>query len=302
MIMDDIATQRESSRKSIRYEAHKFRQKNSKYYNHPMGANAETQASAVNIAPPNWKPPNERTVKEIAEYSSDENGGEDGGEFSPRQRGIITRAKKPSVTFSMYKEVHQIEDDLKIDDLENTQTEQSGCSFSKRNREQNGRHVRSSSAVQYREKPGAQTAGLKRQQSALPAVRTDTEQSAGVTTEDSNLKHNAFTDHYAEYARNAQRPHTVHTTQPRRSESYFDKSKAAYQLRQDLRKRAKMRKQGVKMSVFTLQDAINLEKEKFHQNKDKIIDYIKKLETLKKTESDIVNKWTKDEVVNQLSI
>lgn len=286
MLMDDIATQRETSRKSIRYEAHKFRQKNNRYYNHPLGACAEMKATSVNIAPPNWKPPNARvTIDDTREsIDSDDNDDEnDVTEYSPRQRGIITRAKKPNVSFSVTKEVHQIEDDLEIDDLENTQLESSQC--------QQNKHtvVRSASALQYRDRPEIHVINGNRQQSALPAVRTST-----IHGSDGKSTNGA--------GKAMERPHTVNVCQDRGRECYFDKSKAAYQLRQDLRKRAKLRKQGVKASVFTLQDAINLEKENFLKNKDKIVDYVRRLEALKKSESDVVNKWTRNAIVNQLNI
>ena len=295
MVIDDIALQRESSRKTIRYEAHKFRLKNSKYYNHPLGATVEAQTSATNIAPQNWKPSNEPRhiyvdIDLSNGYSSDENNVEFTSVLYPRQKG--TRPKKSAVRFSLEKGV---QDGLKSDDLENTKTEKVVCPFSKRKQELNKRKFRSSSAMQYRDKPEVNINGIRRQNSAFPAVRNYRGNSGNVTPV-------SAMDYYSEYARDSQRHQVIQNVQVIKSESYFDKSKAVYQLRQDLRKRAELRKQGVTTAIFTRQDAINLEKETFIKSNDKIIDYIKRMEDVKKAETILVNRWTAEEVGNQIHI
>jgi len=109
-------------------------------------------------------------------------------------------------------------------------------------------------------------------------------------------------DYYSEYARDSQRHQAIQNVQVIKSESYFDKSKAVYQLRQDLRKRAELRKQGVTTAIFTRQDAINLEKETFIKSNDKIIDYIKRMEDVKKAETILVNRSTAEEAGSQIHI
>lgn len=299
MIIDDIATQRETSRKSIRYEAHKFRQKNSRYYNHPLGASTEAQKFQVNIAPPNWKPPNENQAK-VRSFESDgldsdtdidEDDDIDG--MSPRKKGIITRSKKPTVSFSVNKEVHQIENDIKIDDLDNSNESSNDNESITRI---NNSKVRAFSAPQQRDIPDLPGQSTKRQQSAFPALRSSTDCDSDNCNDIDRIKNSN------ELSENERNRRLNKITQEIRSETYFDKSKAAYQLRQDLRRRAKMRKQGIKTSVFTLQDAINLEKENFLKSRGRVSDYINRIEALKRTESALVNKWTKDAIVQELNI
>ena len=289
MVMDDIATQRETSRKTIRYEAHKFRQKNSKYYNHPMGTSAETQANGVNIAPPNWKPPNENECerKKPKSYDSDNDYSDsdgDGYSKTPRKQGIITRAKKPAVSFRLKKD--PVEEGNGVDildvgtiDIDLTQNETKSESKKK---------FRSVSAVPFRSCPDLP--GQKRQFSAFPSVRDSKNQSRPFSRE--------TTDESSEDKNSSSTSRSIE----RRSETYFDKSKAAYQLREELRKRAKMRKSGIKPSVFTLKDALQLEKDNYLKSKNKVVDYLRRIEAMKKSEMTIVNKWTRDAIVQQLNI
>ncbi|WAR06944.1 hypothetical protein MAR_016902 [Mya arenaria] len=305
MVMDDIATQRETSRKTIRYEAHKFRQKNSRHYNHPLGTSLETQASGVNIAPPNWRRPQERqaaSVRKSKKADSDDestSGDDDDDEdVSPIKCGIITRAKKPTVKFSQCKVV-RLENNLKIDDLDNIRldfNESADC-----NRNSKANMVRSVSAVQQRKIPDLP--GQQRNFSALPAVRTQRcnhGNSKGQCNGRSGFLSRECTCDNMDNMENGTNRGT--SSYERRSETYFDKSKAAYQLRQDLRRRAKMRKQGIKSTVFTLKDALNLEKENFIKSNEKVVDYLTRIEAMKRAEMVVVNKWTRDAIVQQLNI
>jgi hypothetical protein len=272
--MNDLATQRETSRKTIRYEAHKFRQKNSRYYQHPLGASDEVQKTAINIAPPNWKPQHENqpTPRAKGNNNSDsetEDEDFDSNETSPRKLGIITRSKKPTVSFSVKKEVQQIENDLEIDDLENEDSNDHESVESI-----DSSKVRALSAPQSRDAPQLPGQVSKRQQSAFPVLRSSTD----CISDDQANKHKA--KNMSEMLDNEKNRRLNDLTNVSRSENYFDKSKAAYLLRQDLKRRAKMRKEGIKTSVFTLQDAINLEKDNFLKSRDRVVDYIKRIESL----------------------
>ncbi|KAL4233880.1 hypothetical protein ACF0H5_008554 [Mactra antiquata] len=300
MIIDDIATQRETSRKTIRYEAHKFRQKNNKYYTHPLGLTGETtkKGSNYNIAPPNWRPPSEnRTPTRTARATSgseDEYDDEDDDEDndvsgdSPRKKGLITRAKKPAVSFSVFKEVKQIENDIKVDDIDEidldnyTVTDETVTEI-------NPKHRALSAPIPYT-RIGPELPGQKRQQSAFPSLRLG------------DNDENKMNDKYKTYGSTSEGQNKKVVKLQSRSENYFDRSKAAYQLRQELKRRAKLRKQGVKTTIFTLQDALNLEKEKFLKSSDKVEDYIKRIEEIKRNESTIINKWTKNEFESVLNI
>lgn len=287
-IMDDIGTQQASTRKAIRYEAHKFRKKNGKYYSHPCTCVDST--NAVNIAPPNWKPSAEASPepnKEDDLCSDIEN--EEGNEFSvddksPRKKGIITRAQKPAVKFTKVEEVFQIEDDLQIDDFDGTLIADNKCI---KTTARISIKMRSSSAFQSRENFAFHEQKGIRHQSAFLALQDR----SAIELETNDVKSNST---YCDRAQSADLcgQNIKRFAQELKSDNFFDKSKAAYQLRQDLRHRAKIRKQGVKPFVFTLQDALNLEKEKFLQSKDKIKDYIKRIEQIKKAEKKTnFNQW-----------
>lgn len=302
--MDDIATQRETSRKTIRYEAHKFRQKNNKYYIHPLGLSDESKkGSNFNIAPPNWRPPDENQASARTQSANSDSEDElecdyenEAGDNSPRRKGIITRAKKPAVSFSMYKEVKRIENDLKIDDIDEMAEE----AYRQANEETittiNNPKFRALSAPIPNTREVPDLPGQKRQQSAFPSLRSSIDDNG-----QNNVK-----DKYKSFGSSSEGQGLVQNRKmlklQGRSENYFDRSKAAYQLREELKKRAKLRKQGVKTTIFTLQDAINLEKEKFLKSNDKVEDYIKRIEELKRAENPLVNKWTRNAIESELNI
>lgn len=282
MLMMDITFQRESLRRSIRYNAHKFRQKNNRYYNHPLGVSEEAQKTAVNIAPPNWKPPDENQPITTAygDDRSDSNVEHDGGcdhsIMSPRKQGIITRSKKPKVTFAIDKEVHNIHNEA-AEHINESETVT-------RIINPNIRLV--SAPHQYREVPKLQGQLTKRQQSAFQARRTHIDTAHDGFIDMSKMK--SLSEQF-EHDKN-RRMNRPKLAQNDRLDNYFNKSKAAYQLRQDLRKKATIRKRGTHASVFTLQDALSLEKEKFLKSNGRVVDYIRRIEALKRTENNTVNK------------
>lgn len=293
-IMDNIAVQQETSRKTLRYEAHKFRKKNAKYYCHPSACVDTT--SAVNIAPLNWKPSLGFHTEPINEQeSSSDIENEEDNEFSiveesPRKKGIITRVRTPTVKFTMVEQEYQIEEDLQIADFDAASlTDEKNI----KTVERMGTKVRSLSAVQTRENLSCCKQQGLRQQSAFPALRN--QPAIELKTDDSSNKSTSQHSVKAKSTKEFEK-RTQCFDQEYRSSNFFDKSKAAYMLRQDLRRRAKMRKQSIKPFVFTVKDALNLEKEKFLKTRENVADYIKRIERIKCDEREAINKWTRNEM------
>ncbi|KAH3755009.1 hypothetical protein DPMN_189690 [Dreissena polymorpha] len=291
-LMSDITTQRNSARKSIRYEAHKFRQKSGHFYSHPLNyTSGDSQSSGSNIAPPNWRPPSEHTSG-IPKCSKSEdavnpNRGQRKALLSPRKQGIITRATRPSVKFSAYRDVQCIEKDTMIDDLD---VNPEVCSLGL---EKNAKHnplFRSVSAVQHREIPDLP--GQRRQHSAAPTARTYANLSLGENTRD--LKNNI------DFKVNCSR--TASDNFNRRSDLYFDRAKAAYQLRQDLQRRAMQRKQEVQTALFTLQDALAIERAQFLRSTDRVVDFLRRVVEIQRAERPAVTKYTRDAIIQQMHI
>ena len=85
-----------------------------------------------------------------------------------------------------------------------------------------------------------------------------------------------------------------------RSDSFFVKSKAAYQLRQDLKRQAILRKQGVSQKPVTLSDYLDAERDRYIESSGKIREYIKRIDTEKMFRPLMINKWTAADIEKQL--
>ena len=85
-----------------------------------------------------------------------------------------------------------------------------------------------------------------------------------------------------------------------RSETFFVKSKAAYQLRQDLKRQAILRKQGVSQKTVTLSDYLDAERGRYTESSEKIQEYIKRIDTEKMFRPLMINKWTATDIGKQL--
>ncbi|KAH3689635.1 uncharacterized protein LOC127864040 [Dreissena polymorpha] len=291
-LTSDIATQRNSARKSIRFEAHKFRQKSGHFYSHPLSnTSGDSQSSGSNIAPPNWRPPSELTSG-IPNSSKSEDAvssslGQRKAVLSPRKQGIITRATIPYVTFSAYRNVQCIQDDSRIDDLG---VKPDVCSLGLGKNVKHNPLFRSVSAVQHREIPDL--LGQRRQHSAAPAARTYANLSSGENTRE--LTNNI------DFKVNCSR--TASDNFNRQSDVYFDQAKAAYQLRQDFQRRARQRQQEVQTALFTLQDALAIERAQFLRSTDRVADFLRRVVEIQRAERPAVTKYTRDAIIQQMHI
>ena len=202
--------------------------------------------------------------------------------LSPRKQGIITRATKPSVTFSAYRDAQCNEDDR---DVEPEVTSLGSEKNAKRDA-----LFRSVSAVQHREIPDLP--GQSRQHSAIPAAWTCADPNRAQIVREPT--------HNIDLKVNCSR--TASEQFKRRSDLYFDRANAAYQLRQDLRRRAKQRKQEVQTALFTLHDALVQERAQFLRSTERVVDYLRRVVEIQRTERPAMNKYTRDAIVQQLHI
>ena len=283
MILDDLHNEQKTARKSIRYEAHKFRQKSGKYYRHP--GVASTQDSQVSYASPpdTARITNQSKMESRNKYYTDldeEDTTVKEDVQLPKMKGIITRGRKPVVTFSVNDKARDNFNQIKT--IKDIDTNGSDCKY------EHGRETMSSlralpkrslSAVHFRESPDNRW--LRRQQSAV-FIRPTTRSALNPDTS-GHVK-------------------GLITYRNTRSDTFFDKSKAAYQLRYELRRQARLRKSGVKQKVITLKDVLDAEREKYVKSRGKIKEYIERLDSEKIFKPLIINRWTAGEIEKQLKV
>ncbi|KAK3598480.1 hypothetical protein CHS0354_039569 [Potamilus streckersoni] len=288
MVMDDISIQESTMRKTFRYETHKFRQKNSKYFqtsSRPTGA--DTPIAIITVPPPTPMTPKIQRDDESDVCRRETNSGSESesesGIITPRRQGIITRAKKPSVKFSVFDDVIETNNKYSIRKDNNV----SACSSRGNSAKLDDFRFRSLSALPYNEIPELPNTHITRYQSALPILRTNTTRSENSSPRD--LQIISVDDN----STNDESDNKLVIFRPRLSDIFFDKSKAAYQLRQELRRRARLRKQGITTKVLTIRDALSLEKEKYQKSHEKVTQYIKRLD--KENADALKLRWTKEE-------
>ncbi|KAL3882038.1 hypothetical protein ACJMK2_028418 [Sinanodonta woodiana] len=288
MVMDDISIQESTMRKAFRYETHKFRQKNSKYVqtsSRPTGADTP-------IAIITGRPLTPKTIKTQKDVESDvcgresNSGSESDSESSiitPRRQGIITRAKKPSVKFSVFNDVIETNNKYTIKKDDNV----GACSARGNSTNIDDFRFRSLSAVPYKEIPELPNTHLTRYPSALPFLRNNMTGSERFSPRDLQITSVVESD------TNDESNNKLVIFRPRFSDIFFDKSKAAYQLRQELRRRARLRKQGITTKVLTIRDALSLEREKYQKSHEKVVQYIQKLD--KENAEELKLRWINEE-------
>ena len=279
MILGDINSQRDSSRRAIRYEAHKFRQRSGKYFRH-----SESPARTDSFKDHNIISPSEFTRafnlnKELDIGQSDklQADADDNEETQfPKMTGIITRTRKPSVRFSITDTVLNNSVDCKSFDNKETTLESPKENTRHKKPEVDNKHSikRSLSAINFRD---FDTRLLRRQKSAATSPQAN------------RIFHQSSES--VEKLRDL-------TSSPR-SDTFFVKSKAAFLLRQDLKHRAKLRKQGGSQKIVTINDYLVAERKNYVQSSGKIMDYIKRIDSEKLFKPIIHNKWTAEDIEKQ---
>ena len=281
MILDDLRNERETARKTIRYEAHKFRQKSGKYYRHPgAGSSQDTPIGYI----PHADVSRSSEPKLQNQTLLDETDGNQGNTKEdiqlPKMKGIITRGRKPMVTFSV--------NDQERDKYNRIKAIQSGDTHTNNTKDSHEtvtelRHLpkRSLSAIPFRETPANKW--LRRQKSAVLSRPTTSD--SGFNAETGGHIKGLFT------YRNSNT-----------SDTFFDRSKAAYQLRYELRRQARLRRSGVKQKVITLKDVLDAERAKYVKSRGKVDDYIRKLDEEDMFNPLVINKWTVGEIESRLKV
>lgn len=285
MILDEINTQRETSKRAIRYEAHKFRKKSEKFLRHSESKKRSDCPREYQYNSLCRLTDKSRScyVRVDSSSSEDKDSQEDSNDKEdsqfPKMTGIITRARKPSVRFVVSDDEHDGSMELRLPEAKeksdrptsekqrNISTDFGAKPFIKR----------SLSAVCLRENP-EDSSLLRRQKSVVMSFQTNAE----YITDSKTI--GKLTD----------------IGSSPRSDTFFVKSRAAYQLRQDLKRQAILRKQGVNQKTATLSDYLKAEQDRYIHNSGKIMEYIKRIDTEKLFRPLILNKWTTADIEKQL--
>ncbi|CAC5377926.1 unnamed protein product [Mytilus coruscus] len=257
MLLDDIETQQRSSEKSIRHEAHKFRQR----YKADVICSSDNSSSVGFSDVTSLTESVPKKITREKSFSSDSGSDSDQWTEIPK-KGVITKIRKSNVKFSFLNDVIPDDSATVIDqvkastDLSTQRKLRSQSASQSRSTKTNCSSGRSKSAVL---KTDIYSSGRYDQ---MCSSKTKTVVNPRENTEDIS-KHNSQT----------KKPNSI----------FFDRSQAAYQLRRELQKLAKNRKNGVVKVAYTMEDAIRDEKDKLTASSKKVADYIQKLKSISKT-------------------
>lgn len=247
MVMNDIENQKKASQKTHRHEAHKYQVRSGRIRQECQRIQNEVtdNSSEGRVIP----------EPELNKGSSDESDFENLSDDSESERtrkksGMITKHKRPSVKFSVFKE-YIPNDDKCIDSVKDIN---SAIVSAKRSL---------SASVTSRKIPDLPGTLGKRSQSTIPTVsprlsENERPKSCPVTSNNKKLT-------------NQKRIHTP-------NKLFFDKSVAAYELRKELQKLARLRKQGPVVTTYTMSDALRDEKERYEASQARVNQYIQKLD------------------------
>ena len=285
MVLDDIENQRRTSAKSLKHETHKYRIRSAKY----RTENKPRETTSVEEKEASDEKRREKDEHK-GELSDEDDGSDNDNESwneneqksSGKEKGIITKHKKPSVKFSVYKEF-----------IPNNISKEEQCTD-----KMVGKNAlpmgRSHSAPRSRSIPDLP--GTFRSRSVL---------SEAMAAQQSPRK-DACSDRPISSARSS-KSSASDTGSDKRTKNrpgssiFFDRSVAAFELRKELQRLAKLRKTTVATSPYTITDALRDEKEKYFENRQKIEIYLKKIEDIKR-ESMTINKWTQEDIEQSLNL
>ncbi|KAK3097434.1 hypothetical protein FSP39_009613 [Pinctada imbricata] len=273
MILDDIENQRKSSFKNIKHETHKYRVRSSKYKTENKNTESDTNGVPVQTDITSGDKENDEKDDEDDDISSDSSSEKEEEDESKNKKkdGIITKHKRPSVKFSVYKEfIPNSNDDAKNELSMTSKTLQK----------------RGSSAPLHRQVPELPKSYGGRSKSAVPQTVKSSARS------DSERPLSSISKTQSECSSVSFRP---------RSSMFFDRSVAAFELRKELQRLAKLRKTTVITTPYTITDALRDERERYSENRQKVQKYLQKLEIIKKEET-VINKWTQEEVEQSLHL
>lgn len=253
-LLSDIEIQKKATRRIIKYEAHKFRQRSAKYI-------ANSQVSGVgNISNPEvcYKP-NEHGVLAPKQdrIPPDSDSDEDVDIVKKNKHGeIVTNFKKSTVKFSALSETTTNEVNSTRSYNEIPPMKHHTCLKS-------AASVNALHPTQQASSPLVNSLSIVRSKSFhLDSDKSKT--SANKTTSFKNFDETNIVP--------------VNQDKPINSYLYFDRSLAAFHLRKELQRLARIRKNGKSSPVFNIQDFIRHEKEKYDNNRLKVVEYLRKLD------------------------
>ncbi|OWF53162.1 hypothetical protein KP79_PYT06995 [Mizuhopecten yessoensis] len=290
MLLDDIENQKRSSQRTIRYEAHKFRQRSARIMQdkHVSDSSSYLGSEIMSQSSRNITSQDQDTQDDSGSLTSFGSSEKEAGfwDKAPR-KGVITKNRKPTVKFSVYREYIPYEDShLNVEHKPVDKNIQLRCL----------------SAIQPHNIPDLPMYCTERSKSVLPDVtqndKVSRANSFSTTSRDlSKLRpiRTAFSSSNTLTSSNDAKKSTVDIKMRTPNKLFFDKSQAAYQLRKELQRLARIRKQSIASSPFSMEQALKDEKEKYIASREKVTEYLQRMDKEKPSEW-ICNKWNLAEV------
>lgn len=269
MLMDDIENQKKASQKSYRHESHKYHVRSGRIRQECQ----RIQNEVTDTLEEGKSNPEPDVDKGSGDESDWDNLSDDlDSERVRKQSGLITKHKRPSVKFSVFKEYIPSDDKCiaSVRDINST------IASAKRSL---------SASVTSRKAPDLLGSIDKRAQSTIPTLNPnelERPKSSPVSS-----KTNVSTNQ-----RKIHKPNKL----------FFDKSVAAYELRKELQKLARLRKQGPVVTSYTMSDALRDEKERYEASQTRVSQYLQKLEAEAARSRDVSKHWKPKEETGSLAI
>jgi hypothetical protein len=258
MLMDDIENQKKTSQKTHRHEAHKYQVRSGRIRQECLRIQNEVTEDAENAK----SIPEPERNKGSGEDSDLENQSDSDSDGRCQKSGIITKHKRPSVKFSVFKEY------IPNDDKDSPVVGDTNCTLLSAKRSL-------SASATCRKAPDLPGTIDKRAHSATPAVDTVSDSQERPKSSPVISKSNKCSN-----------PKKFHKP----NKLFFDKSIAAYELRKELQKLARLRKQGSVSSSYTVMDALRDERERYEASQARVSQYLQRLEVEAKN-NDVINQW-----------
>lgn len=284
MLLNDIENQKRTTQRTIKYEAHKFRQRSAKFMQERPLTESDSSCVDSEVMSQSSKNKTSQDIEDDSESDMSSDSSEKEDEFWEKMppKGVLTKSKKPTVKFSVYKQFIPYEEShLKIEHR----------SMDKE------RNLRSLSAPHPRPIPSCPMIPKERCKSVLPEVTPN----ATISRESSYSRRlstlrpmrSLIGQNMMAFNNEKKTPVDIKMRTP--NKLFFDKSQAAYQLRKELQRLARIRKQTVTSSPFTVEQALKEEKEKYLASRAKVTEYLQRMDREKPSEW-IGRKWSRSEI------
>lgn len=254
MLMDDIENQKKTTQKTHRHEAHKY---------HVRSGRIRQECQRIqNEVTEDSEDPEPEVNKGSGEDSDWENQSDSDSDDRREKSRIITKHKRPSVKFSVYKEY------IPNDDKCSPVVGDTNCAFSSAKRSL-------SASATIRKAPDLPGSIDKRAHSTIPAVHAVLDDEERPKSSPASSKNNKCSNQ-----KKFHKPNKL----------FFDKSIAAYELRKELQKLARLRKQGSVSTSYTVTDALRDERERYEASQARVSQYLQRLES-EAINNDVTNQW-----------